>query len=166
MNSTKSPLILGVGNILLGDEGVGVHAIEHLKQQRMPAHITLVDGGTGGFHLLSYFEEYAPIILIDATMDGSSAGTVRLLKPRFASEFPKTLSAHDIGLRDLLETASLLSALPPIYLITISIDSIQSMSIGLSEPVHNALANVATTVDAILDNENSVRSNLLNLKEN
>ncbi|MBP1654413.1 MAG: hydrogenase maturation protease, partial [Bacteroidetes bacterium] len=92
-----SPLVLGVGNYLLGDEGVGVHAARELLEAGAPEGVTVLDGGTGGFHLLSLFQDYDPIILIDATMDGEPAGTVRLLHPKFASDFPRTLSAHDIG---------------------------------------------------------------------
>ena len=65
------PLVMGVGNILMGDEGVGVHAARLLEEQLLPGHPAILDGGTGGFHLLSLFEEYDPIILIDATMDGN-----------------------------------------------------------------------------------------------
>ena len=166
MNSEKQTLILGVGNVLLGDEGVGVHAIEYLKQFSLPPNVTLVDGGTGGFHLLSYFEEYSPIILIDATMDGNVDGTVRLLKPKFASDFPKTLSAHDIGLRDLIETAALLSTVPPVFLITVSISDIQPMSVELTPAVQNSLSNVATVVLGILKNENEKSVNSPILEEN
>ena len=166
MNSEKQTLILGVGNALLGDEGVGVHAVEYLKQFSLPPYVTLVDGGTGGFHLLSYFEEYSPIILIDATMDGNVDGTVRLLKPKFASDFPKTLSAHDIGLRDLIETAALLSTVPPVFLITVSISDIQPMSVELTPAVQNSLSNVATVVLDILKNENEKSVNSPILEEN
>ncbi|MCK9408362.1 MAG: HyaD/HybD family hydrogenase maturation endopeptidase [Bacteroidetes bacterium] len=166
MNCAKQTLVLGVGNVLLGDEGVGVHAVEHLKQYILSENVTLVDGGTGGFHLLSYFEEYSPIILIDATMDGRVDGTVCLLKPKFASDFPKTLSAHDIGLRDLIETASLLSTVPPVFLITVSINAVQPMSVELSPAVKLALPNVVTTVLSILKNENLNPTNTPYLQQN
>ncbi|MBI5470821.1 MAG: hydrogenase maturation protease [Ignavibacteriae bacterium] len=146
----KSILILGVGNVLMGDEGVGVHAIKELERSNLPQDVTLLDGGTGGFHLLSLFSEHDPIILIDATMDEKPAGSVTITRPRFASEFPRTLSAHDIGLRDLLESAQLLGALPKLYLITISIDTIQSMSMELSRPVQESFTDVLTSVRTIL----------------
>jgi hydrogenase maturation protease len=148
--SARRPLVMGVGNVLMGDEGVGVHAARLLEEQQLPGMPTVLDGGTGGFHLLSLFEEYDPIILIDATMDGRPAGTVRSLQPKFASDFPRTLSAHDIGLRDLLETAGLLGTLPTMYLITISIDRIQSMCMDLSAPVAASLGQVRETVKDLL----------------
>ena len=68
----------------------------------LEAEADLVDGGTGGFHLLGFFSDRPWIVLIDAAADGRPPGTVSLIRPRFASDFPRTLSAHDIGLKDLL----------------------------------------------------------------
>lgn len=150
MDMPKPTLILGVGNLLMGDEGVGVHSVARLERESFPAHVRVLDGGTGGFHLLSLFQEYDPIVLIDATMDGKPPGTVSTLQPRFASDFPRTLSAHDIGLRDLLESAALLGELPRLFLITISIEGFQSMSTELSPPVENALSEVVETVHQLL----------------
>ena len=64
----KKILILGLGNVLMGDEGIGVRAIEYLKDKSIPANVELLDGGTGGFHLLSLFEDYPMMIMIDATI--------------------------------------------------------------------------------------------------
>ena len=147
---TRYPLILGIGNYLMGDEGVGVHAIRALEEEILPPSVRLLDGGTGGFHLLSLFQEYDPIIVIDATMDQKPAGTVTLTEPRFASDFPRTLSAHDIGLRDLLESASLVGSLPKLFLITVSIEAIQSMSMDLSVPVQESLPEVVEVVRRIM----------------
>ena len=144
-------LVLGIGNVLMGDEGVGVHAVRFMELDTFPPHVTLVDGGTGGFHLLSYFEEYPSIIIIDATMDGRPPGTLSLIRPRFASDFPRSLSAHDIGLRDLIEAASLLGPLPCIYLVTVSIGSVSSMVMDLSPAVEAALPRVTELVLQILD---------------
>jgi hydrogenase maturation protease len=134
----------------MGDEGVGVHAIAELEKDSLPPGVSLLDGGTGGFHLLSLFEEYDPIIFIDATMDGKPAGTVTLIKPRFASDFPKTLSAHDIGLRDLLESATLLGPLPRLYLIAVSVDTIQPMTLELSGAVRASLPRIGEAAREIL----------------
>ena len=143
-------LILGIGNVLMGDEGVGVQAIRFLEQQSFPPHVHLLDGGTGGFTLLSYLQEYPTIIMIDATMDGQPPGTVTVLRPRFASDFPRVLSAHDIGLRDLVEAASLTGTLPEMHLIAVSIATIQSMQMELSPEVGGAIPAVAQTVRRIL----------------
>lgn len=153
MDEKKPALILGIGNYLMGDEGVGVHAARRLELEQLPKGVELVDGGTGGFHLLSFFHEYDPIILIDATMDGRPPGTVRLLKPKFASDFPRSLGAHDIGLRDLIESAVLTRDLPRILLVTVSIERIESGRTVLSPAVQLALDQVVETVMGIVEME-------------
>ncbi len=145
-----SILILGVGNVLMGDEGVGVHMIRFLEQEKFPDTVRILDGGTGGFHLLSYLHDYSRIIMVDATMDGKPPGTVTVLTPKFASDFPRALSAHDIGLRDLVETAILTRSLPAIDLITVSIATIQPMTMELSADVQSVLPKVAAEIRAIL----------------
>jgi hydrogenase maturation protease len=137
----------------MGDEGLGVHAIAELAKEQIPPSVRLLDGGTGGFHLLSFFDEHDPIIIIDATMDGKPPGTVTSTEPRFASDFPRTLTAHDIGLRDLIESAALTQELPKLYLIAVSIKEIRSMVTELSPEVANALPKVVETVVRILNSD-------------
>ncbi len=151
MSEKKETLVLGIGNYLMGDEGVGVHAIEVLLKENFPENVHLIDGGTGGFHLLSFFHDYDPLILIDATMDEEPVGTVRLIEPRFASDFPRTLSAHDIGLRDLIETAILSAPLPKIYLIVISIREIRSMVMDLSPEIAQTIPAIVQMVKKIVE---------------
>jgi hydrogenase maturation protease len=139
-------LVLGIGNLLMGDEGVGVHAIRALDGESWPAHVTLVDGGTGGFHLLEYLTTFPRLVMIDATLDGAPAGTVSVLRPRYASDFPRSLTAHDIGLRDLIEAAALLGPLPEVALVTVSIEEIRSMVTDLSIPVAGAIPEVGRRV--------------------
>lgn len=143
-------LVLGIGNVLMGDEGVGVHAVRALEHEPMPGGVPVLDGGTGGFHLLELFDEHRHMILIDATLDDGAPGTVRVLHPRFATDFPRSLSAHDIGLRDLVESAALLGPLPAIDLITVSIAKIQPMTIELSSLVKGALPMIVETVRVLL----------------
>lgn len=143
----RGALVLGIGNLLMGDEGVGVRVVEALERARWrPEGVTLVDGGTGGFHLLEYLQEFAPIVMIDATLDGQPAGTISVLRPKYASDFPRALTAHDIGLRDLVETAALLGSLPPITLVTVSIAEIQSMVTTLTPAVAAAIPAAAALV--------------------
>lgn len=134
----------------MGDEGVGVHAVRAIEAGPVPAGVLVVDGGTGGFHLLELFDEHPRMILIDATLDDGAPGTVKVLHPRFATDFPRSLSAHDIGLRDLVESAALLGPLPTIDLITVSIAKVQPMTIELSPALQAALPGVVETVRALL----------------
>jgi hydrogenase maturation protease len=139
-------LVLGIGNLLMGDEGVGVHALEALARQPLSPGVRLLDGGTGGFHLLSVFRSEPELVLIDAALDGQPPGTVRVLEPRFASDYPPSLGAHDIGLRDLVESAALLGSLPRTRLVAVSIARIGPPGTSLSPDVSAALPAVVRAV--------------------
>ncbi len=139
-------LVLGIGNLLMGDEGVGVHAARRLAAEPLPPTVAVVDGGTGGFHLLSYFQDYDVLIMIDAVMDARPPGTLGVIRPRYASDFPRALTAHDIGLRDLVESAVLVGPLPPIHLVTVSIGELSGLSLELSPAVAAALPEVSAVV--------------------
>jgi hydrogenase maturation protease len=94
--------------------------------------------------------------MIDATMDGQPAGTVTTLRPKYASDFPRALTAHDIGLRDLVEAAQLTGALPDIDLVTVSIDEITPMHLTLSPAVQASLPAVREAVIAALARQQAV----------
>ena len=143
-------LIMGLGNVLMGDEGIGVHSIEYLQDKELPEGVDLMDGGTGGFHLLSLFNQYNHLILIDTTIGDSTPGEVQILRPRFASDFPRSLTSHDIGLKDLIQTAELLDDLPDIHLVTISIKDLRNVGIGLSETLGDSMQEVYGAVQEIL----------------
>ena len=146
-DKSNSILILGVGNYLMGDEGVGVHLIQEMAKLDLPGYIDILDGGTGGFLLLSYFEAYRTIIFVDATMDGKPEGTVSLIRPKFASDFPSALSVHDVGLKDMIEAVYLMDSKPNIPLSTITINEMTPMTIGLSPNVEKAIPK---TIEQIL----------------
>jgi len=155
MNFPADPqktLILGVGNLLMGDEGVGVAAIRHLEARGFAERAELVDGGTSGFHLLGLFRNQQRLILIDAATDDQPLGTVSLIHPRYASDFPPTLTAHDIGLKDLIESAALLGYLPEVDLITVSIGNLDNMSLELSPEATAALPQIEQLVERCLEN--------------
>lgn len=135
MNPNNKILILGIGNYLMGDEGIGVHIAERLGIEELPKGVDVVDGGTGGFHLLEYFEQYPNVILIDATLDSNPPGTIRLIKPKFAKDFPQAMSTHDIGLKDMVSALQLLGSMPVIDLFVVSIESIQQQGITLTPEI-------------------------------
>jgi hydrogenase maturation protease len=143
-------LVLGVGNLLVGDEGLGVHAVRALEQETWPPHVRLIDGGTGGLHLLELLRGHARIVLIDATRDGAPPGTVAQFRARLPADFPVALGAHDIGLRDLIAAAALLGPLPEIEVITVSVAELKPMTMDLSPPVAAALPEVSRRVRTLV----------------
>lgn len=145
--SNGSTLILGIGNLLLGDEGVGVHVVRRLEAEAgLPEGVECLDGGTGSMVLLEPLQSARRVILVDATADGSPPGTVQRLQPRFASDYPPTLTAHDIGLKDLLDSFYLTGRTPDVVLFAVSIAWPQELGLELSPEVAAALPEVAAAV--------------------
>jgi hydrogenase maturation protease len=145
----KRVLILGVGNYLMGDEGVGVHLARQLANELNDERIEVVDGGTGGFQLMDWMESYPTVILVDATLDQREPGTIRLIQPKFSADFPKAMSTHEIGLKDVVESLILLDKLPQMYLFVVSINKVQPLSIELSSEINAALTALKTQVIAL-----------------
>ena len=152
-DKSNSILIMGVGNYLMGDEGIGVHLIQNLAKTKLPNYLDILDGGTGGFLLLSCFQVYPTIIFVDATMDGKPAGTISLIRPKFASDFPSALSVHDVGLKDMVEAVYLMDKVPDIHLFTVSIEEINPMTIELNPKVEAAIPEL---IERILEHSKNL----------
>ncbi|MBI4684055.1 MAG: HyaD/HybD family hydrogenase maturation endopeptidase [Nitrospirae bacterium] len=107
-------LILGIGNILMMDEGVGVRAVEELERRfQFSENVELLDGGTSGMELLSYMSNRDYLIIIDAVKSGQLPGTVvRVEGEDVPARFMTRISPHQLGLSDLLAAASLTGELP------------------------------------------------------
>jgi hydrogenase maturation protease len=142
---------MGLGNVLLQDEGIGVHTLYELEKQEWPESIDLLDGGTGGFVLLSLFQEYKNLIIIDATLSEEPEGTIKVLRPKFAKDFPRSLSTHELGLKDMIESAILLGQVPEIYLVTVAINPEQAMNMDLTDPIKSVIPEVVNNVQQIVD---------------
>jgi hydrogenase maturation protease len=145
---------MDIGNYLMGDEGIGVHLINAIQATEIPENVEILDGGMGGFFLMEYFESYPFIILIDATMDNRPTGTTRLIEPKFAKDFPRAMSTHDIGLRDLVEGLAILEKLPKIHLFVVSIAEIQSQQIELSADIQAAIPELKKRIFDLIEEIN------------
>jgi hydrogenase maturation protease len=139
-------LILGIGNVLMGDEGVGVEAVRQIRERKLPADVECIDGGTGSFALLEPMGRADRIILVDAALDDTPPGTIRRLEPRFSRDYPRTLTAHDIGLKDLLDAFHLLGDPPEVVLYAISVRPPCEPRLDLSRPVAAAVPEVVRRV--------------------
>jgi len=107
-------LVLGLGNILLQDEGVGVRVIERLQTDYIfPDDVLVLDGGTLGLDLLAYIEDYSRIVIVDAVKAGKEPGTlVRLVNAEIPAFLGPKVSPHQVGLQDLLALAKLRGHFP------------------------------------------------------
>jgi hydrogenase maturation protease len=128
------------------DEGIGVHVANALASEKLPVNVKVLDGGTGGFHLLEYFEKNDHVVLIDATLDGREPGTIRKIKPKFATDFPPAMSTHDIGLKDMVTALQFMDKMPEIDLFVVSIASIQEQGIQLTPVIHSKIPEVVKLV--------------------
>jgi hydrogenase maturation protease len=107
-------LVLGLGNLLCGDDGLGVTAVNAIaRRYRVPEGVRLLDGGTLGLSLLGWLAEAEDILLVDAIRDGGAPGTlVRLEGDEVEHAARERLSVHQIGVADLLDSLRLLDAWP------------------------------------------------------
>lgn len=107
-------VVLGVGNILLSDEGVGVWAIERLQRDyRLPPEVAVIDGGTTAMEMLDDLSNADHLLIVDAVRGGRPAATIVRIADEDVPIFFKTkLSPHQIGLSDVLATLSLVGERP------------------------------------------------------
>lgn len=113
MKSPKPILILGIGNILLRDEGVGVHAVRKMMEMNMPPDVELVDGGTMGLNLLYHIEGRKKVIVIDTVLTDDPPGTIyRFTDDALVMNKPLLRTAHGIDFTDVIATAKFLGTKP------------------------------------------------------
>ena len=155
-SESKKTLVLGLGNLLMSDEGVGVHVVRALEKQPLPGNVECLDGGTGGFVLLEPLQEASRIILIDAAADGNPIGTVTRTTPRFSRDYPPTLTAHDIGVKDLLDVFYIQGGDPNVVLYAITIDPKQSISMELSPEIAKAAEVAVAEILAELESNSAI----------
>lgn len=103
-------IVVGIGNLLLQDDGVGVHVIRALEEHTLPPDVELLDGGTAGCDLLPFLTGAEKIIVVDAIQGGGPPGAVYRLTPKDCGE-PQTdgaISLHDLGILVVLHDLELL----------------------------------------------------------
>jgi hydrogenase maturation protease len=107
--------VFGIGNILLSDDGVGVHVINRLRDRYIfPGSVELIDGGTKGLDLLPLFEGRDKILIIDAANFNRDPGTIdTVMGDKIPAFLSSKLSVHQIGLPDTLFAAKLMDIIPP-----------------------------------------------------
>ena len=133
-----STLVLGLGNILLSDEGVGVRAVEALIEQvPLPPDVEVLDGGTSGMDLLDQMAGRAHLIVVDAVRTGRPpASVVRLAGDEVPAFFSSRLSPHQLGLSDVLAVLRLMDAAPG----RITVIGVEPVSLDLDLALSPAVA--------------------------
>lgn len=151
-----SILVLGVGNILLGDDGVGPRLVRELQGAYADVKaVECIDGGTLGLALLGYFAGRQSLVILDAFSDGRTPGKVSVLDRAalLAYRTSHSTTAHEGNAGELLATANLLGELPErVFLIGIEPERIQT-DLAFSESVLKALPEAFTRASEIIEQE-------------
>jgi hydrogenase maturation protease len=145
----KTTLVLGLGNILLADEGVGVRVIQRLQAlYRFPEETQVMDGGTLGLDLLPYVEDTDRLVVVDAVDMRAEPGTVvRIENEEVPTFLSIKVSPHQMGLADILSAARLLGRCPKDLVLWGIQPGVIKAALELSPPVG---AQVDILVDGVL----------------
>ncbi|MFQ5431656.1 MAG: HyaD/HybD family hydrogenase maturation endopeptidase [Nitrospinota bacterium] len=143
MNPAPKIIVLGIGNILMSDEGAGVRVVEKLqKEYSFPPNVEIYDGGTTGMHgLMPLIEEADHLVAIDAVNGQGEPGTIyRYTLEDFKLTIPKKISAHDIGFVECLTIAELTGKIPQsVIIIGIKPKDFSTRKMELTDTVNNKL---------------------------
>ncbi len=113
----KETVVIGIGNILQRDDGIGVHVIKELEKENLTSAIELVDGGTSTLSMLGYFLDYKNIIVIDSLKGGLEPGTIYKIKPEEITNYKKSdLSIHDVQILDVIKMANMAGSFPDVVI--------------------------------------------------
>ena len=133
-------LVLGIGNLLLRDEGVGIHVIRAMRETTLPSHVELLDGATAGFDLMDFVADRKKVIVIDAVQSDSEPGTVLRMEIDMTQSCTRPVSPaslHEAGILEPRRATRLLGC-PPREVILI----------GIRPAVLNAGTDLSPTVAA------------------
>jgi len=140
-------LILGVGNLLLSDEGVGVHIARTLMEMDFPAQVRVVEGGTDGFGLMHILLEADRLILVDAIRGGGPPGSIYRFEIEDCSPFPDTYktSVHQISILEVINLSGLIGPPPRTTIIGVEPKCLE-MGMDLSPEIEAKIPRVIQLV--------------------
>lgn len=144
--ANKRVVIIGVGNLILRDEGVGVHAVRELREKNLPPQVEVIDGGTATMDLLPVIRDAERIIVIDALKGGGEPGTIYRVTPDdLLCDTEQPLSLHQTGLLEVLGMARQLGGDPQVVIIGVEPKEI-AWGMELTPEVEAKLPRVIETV--------------------
>jgi hydrogenase maturation protease len=144
-------IVLGVGNLLLSDEGIGPTVIAYLKERwQFTPDVRLIDGATGGMDLMPLFEQADHLIVVDTVRGGAEPGALYRFTPE---EVPETagvrsrISAHDVSFMDAWVLARLVETpVPRMVILGVEPADISTPHVGLTSAVTARLPDVEALV--------------------
>jgi hydrogenase maturation protease len=143
----KRVVVLGVGNLLLSDEGVGVHVANKLMEMELPDGVEVIEGGTDGFRLMHVVTGAARLIVVDAVKGGGPPGSIYRFDIKDAPTYPDAYktSVHQIGILDVVQLSELIGEAPETTIIGIEPKSLD-MGMELSPEVKAKLSRIIELV--------------------
>ena len=147
----KKTVILGVGNLLLSDEGVGVHVINKMMDMHFPPDIELIEGGVDGLRLMNLVVGVDRLIVIDAVKGGGSPGSIYKFRPEeFVTRTDTSkLSVHQVGILEVIRLSGLVGKLPETTIIGVEPKSIE-MGMELTPKIQSKVPRIIELVLAEL----------------
>ncbi len=141
-------VVLGVGNLLLSDEGVGPTTVAYLQERwRFPAHVEVVDGATAGLELINVFGDAAQLLVIDAVFGGAEPGAIyRFNLDEVPSGVRYRTSIHQITFIDAWNMARLLGPAPEVTIVGVEPEDISTPHVGLTSSIEARLPDVEEVV--------------------
>ena len=134
--SPPKTVILGVGNVLLSDEGIGVHVVNELSTMELPPGVSVVEGGTDGFRLLNIITETDRLIVIDAVKGGADPGSIYRFNVDDVKNVPSGFrtSVHQVGILEVIDLSGLIGKTPKTTIIGVEPKSLE-MSLELTPEI-------------------------------
>lgn len=147
ISPTQSVVLLGLGNILHSDDGVGPQAIERLRADpRVPDGVALIEGGTLGLELLTHIWDAVCLIVLDAVDVGLTPGEIIRVSGEELQSLPGKGNVHQLGLGDLLVAMRILARKPPEVILLGVQPATTDWGTGLSPAVEKSLASLVESV--------------------
>lgn len=159
--SPQKIVILGIGNLLLSDEGVGVHIVNELMKMELPSGVSVVEGGTDGFRLLNVITEADRLIVIDAVKGGAEPGSIYRFDIKDVRNCPSGFksSVHQIGILEVIDLSGLIGKTPHTTVLGIEPKSLE-MGMELSEKVKSKVPKIIDLICEELKKYNNFDSNV------
>lgn len=141
-------IVIGIGNLLFCDDGIGIIAVKYLKENfKFTPELELLDGGTLGFNLAEYFLEYDNVLIIDTISTDDEVGTIyKIPSDGLLGGGSYKNTAHEVEVVQMLEICELQDKKAEITIFAIVPEDIQSIKIGLSEILKNKFDILIQTI--------------------
>jgi len=152
-SNEKHIMVLGVGNLLFTDEGVGIHTVQTLLEQyEFSENVSIEDGGVLGINLLGIISEADDLIVVDAIRNGGAPGTLYRLE---GDDIPKRIlaknSLHQVDLLEALTLCQALDKVPETVIVGVEPEDIETLSLELTPPVQEKMDDLIAMVLKELD---------------